>query len=119
VTQKFIDALPLYRLEKILTRHGVRIPRATLCNWVIMASERCSILTKLLRSDVPVYLFHYDPTRSSQVVRDYLGDYHGYAQTDGYPGYDFLDTFKNIHHVGCLAHARRMFVDAAKIVPKK
>lgn len=33
--------------------------------------------------------------------------------------YDFLDTFKHIHHVGCLAHARRMFVDEAKIVPKK
>lgn len=158
VTQKFIDALPLYRLEKILARHGVKIPRATLCNWVIMAAERCLILTRLLRKellsgplinidettvqvhkevgrknscksymwvycggppDAPVYLFHYEPTRSSQVVRDYLEDYHGYVQTDGYPGYDFLDTFKHIHHVGCLAHARRMFVDAAKIVPKK
>ena len=157
VTQKFIDALPLYRLEKILARNGVKIPRATLCNWVNMASEQCFHLIELLKKellsgplinidettiqvhkeigrkntsksymwvycggppDAPVYLFHYDPSRGSQVVRDYLGNYRGYVQTDGYKGYDFLDTFKNIHHVGCLAHARRMFFDAAKIVPK-
>lgn len=158
VTQKFADALPLYRQEKILARHGVHIPRATLCNWAITASECSFPLTEFLKGDLlsgplinidettlqvhkeqgrkntsksymwvfrggppdtPVYLFHYDPTRGSKVVKDYLGDYRGYIQTDGYPGYDFLDTIKTIHHVGCFAHARRMFTDAAKIVPKK
>lgn len=158
VIMKFADALPLYRQEKILARHGVHIPRATLCNWVIMASECCDPLIRLLKRELssgplinidettvqvhneigrkntgnsymwtfcggppetPVYLFHYDPTRRSQVAKNYLGDYRGYVQTDGYPGYDFLDRFKHIHHVGCLAHARRMFVDAAKAVPKK
>lgn len=157
-TQKFVDAIPFYRLEKILVRHGVIIPRATLCNWAIMAAESCSVLIKLLRKELisgplinvdetvlqvhkeagrkntsqsymwlfcggppnaPVYLFHYDPHRSSRVVKDYLNDYHGYVQTDGYVGYDFLDTIKPIHHVGCFAHARRMFVDAARIVPRK
>ncbi len=31
---KFADHLPLYRLEDILTRHGVYLARSTLCDWV-------------------------------------------------------------------------------------
>ena len=32
--QKFLDHLPLYRIEKISTRHGVPIARSTLAQWV-------------------------------------------------------------------------------------
>jgi transposase len=34
VVSKFADHLPLYRLEDILTRHGVHLSRSTLCDWV-------------------------------------------------------------------------------------
>jgi transposase len=34
VVSKFADHLPLYRLEDILTRHGVYLSRSTLCDWV-------------------------------------------------------------------------------------
>jgi transposase len=34
VVSKFADHLPLYRLEDILTRHGVFLSRSTLCDWV-------------------------------------------------------------------------------------
>ena len=34
VVSKFADHLPLYRLEDILTRHGVFLARSTLCDWV-------------------------------------------------------------------------------------
>lgn len=30
---KFVDALPFYRQEKQFSRIGVKIPRATMCNW--------------------------------------------------------------------------------------
>jgi transposase len=32
--QKYLDHLPLYRIEKISERHGVRITRSTLAQWV-------------------------------------------------------------------------------------
>jgi transposase len=31
---KFSDHLPLYRFEDISTRHGLHLPRSTLCDWV-------------------------------------------------------------------------------------
>ena len=34
VTQKFLDHLPLYRIEQIGDRHGVPIPRSTSAEWV-------------------------------------------------------------------------------------
>src|SRR5262249_34856021 len=34
VVSKFADHLLLYRLEDILTRHGVYLSRSTLCDWV-------------------------------------------------------------------------------------
>ena len=34
IVSKFADHLPLYRLEDILTRHGVYLSRSTLCDWV-------------------------------------------------------------------------------------
>jgi transposase len=34
IASKFGDHLPLYRLEDILTRHGVYLARSTLCDWV-------------------------------------------------------------------------------------
>ena len=62
----------------------------------------------------PVVLFRYDPTRSGQVALDILGDYQGYVQSDGYAGYDWsLETLPGVVHVGCMAHVRRKFVDAA------
>ena len=39
ITFKFCDHLPLYRLEQIfLTRHGVSIPRQTMCRWMALAA---------------------------------------------------------------------------------
>ncbi len=36
---KFSDHLPLYRLEDILFRQGVHLPRSTLCRWVIESAK--------------------------------------------------------------------------------
>jgi len=45
----------------------------------------------------------------------FLGDYHGYVQTDGYAGYNFLDLNEAIIHLACWAHARRKFVEVARL----
>ena len=65
--------------------------------------------------EAPVILYHYAPSRGTEVAIEMLGDYEGFVQTDGYEVYDrACDGAKNVVHVGCFAHARRMFHDAHK-----
>jgi transposase len=65
--------------------------------------------------DKPVVVYCYDESRSGRVASGILGDYHGYVQTDGYSGYDFLDIREGITHVGCWTHVRRKFFDVLKV----
>jgi transposase len=69
--------------------------------------------------DKPLLSYQYHPTRSGKEIMEYLKGYKGYVQTDGYGGYDFLDTIADINHVGCWAHARRNFVDVVKASGKR
>ena len=64
--------------------------------------------------DKPALIYHYAPSRSSQVAAALLLDYKDVVQTDGYAGYDFLNVKKDIFHAGCWAHARRKFTEAGK-----
>ena len=52
IVSKLGDHLPLYRLEDILTRHGVYIPRSTMCDWVKFAAELFRPLYQLQRQRV-------------------------------------------------------------------
>ena len=63
--------------------------------------------------------YHYSPSRSGDIVRTFLGDFKGHIQTDGYMGYNFLDTKEGIIHSGCWAHVRRKFNDVIKAAGKK
>ncbi len=62
----------------------------------------------------PVVEFLYAQTRGATVAREYLREYTGRVQTDGYSGYDFLDERDNIVHDGCWAHVRRKFTEVIK-----
>lgn len=64
--------------------------------------------------DKPIILFQYHPTRSGDVASKFLNGYQGIVQTDGYAGYNFLDTIIGIIHVACWIHARRKFTDVLK-----
>ncbi len=64
--------------------------------------------------DSPVVMYQYQPSRSGDVAELFLDDYEGVVQTDGYAGYNFLDSEDAILHVGCWAHARRKFYEAKK-----
>ncbi len=46
---KYCDALPLYRLEKILKRYGGSISRTTMANWIIRLDDVFKPLINLLR----------------------------------------------------------------------
>jgi len=71
------------------------------------------------RAQKPIVIFEYHPGRSGQIARDFLGDYKGWVQTDGYSGYNWIDVTPGMKHIGCMAHGRRKFTDAQKAVGKK
>lgn len=69
--------------------------------------------------DTPITLYSYDPSRSSAIAQNLLEGFRGIVQTDGYEGYSFLDSKDSpCIHAGCLAHARRKFVDVIKCAGK-
>ncbi len=69
--------------------------------------------------DKQAVIFQYHSGRSGQVARDFLGRYKGWVQTDGFSGYDWIDATSGMKHIGCTAHSRRKFHEAASIVGKK
>lgn len=52
ITSKYVDHLPLYRMEKILARHGAEISRKTLCDWVAECAEALTPLYEHLRTQI-------------------------------------------------------------------
>jgi transposase len=58
-------------------------------------------------------IFQYHPTRSGDVPKEFLGQYKGCVQTDGYAGYDFIDGL-GMTHIGCCAHVRRKFFEVTQ-----
>jgi len=64
LTTKYADGIPLYRFERMLSRHGVDIPRQTLARWVIQSGEQLQPLLNLMRDKLFEYpVLHCDETR--------------------------------------------------------
>jgi transposase len=86
------------------------------CYMWLYATRADSPDGNIVDANIPnVVRFDYHNSRSASCATDYLGDYQGYLQVDGYAGY---------HHtqatlVGCIAHARRKFTDAKTAQGKK
>jgi transposase len=74
--------------------------------WVYRSAEDCP---------EPVVLFDYQPGRGQEYPRAFLSGYEGQLMTDGYAAWR---TLEGPTHFGCLAHARRAFVDALKGMKK-
>ncbi len=69
--------------------------------------------------DKPVVLFDYEPTRSQSVPTRLLEGFAGHLQCDGYGGYNAVGRSPGVRLVGCWAHARRKFDEAARAQGKK
>jgi transposase len=67
------------------------------------------------KPDKKIILFDYQETRQAQWPKELLKDFKGYLQTDGYKGYDWVDSKPDIIHLGCMAHARRPFAQLVKL----
>lgn len=94
VVAKFGDHLPLYRQEDFFTRHGLHIPRSTLCDWVQAAAELLRPLYQrqkelvlqspvLWTDDTPVTVLSAEP-EGSRTGRfwTYIADEHPYSVYD-------------------------------------
>jgi hypothetical protein len=62
-------------------------------------------------------VFDFRMGRDGDGPKQFLGDFNGLLQTDGYKGYNHVGGPKMVHAC-CLAHARRKYVDAVKINAK-
>lgn len=49
---KYVDALPLYRLEQIFKRADIDIPRNTMASWMIALSEKLQPVYNLMEEDL-------------------------------------------------------------------
>ena len=74
--------------------------------WVFMANMH----------NKPIVVFEYHSSRCAKAAEDFLKDFAGYLQTDGYSGYTQLKKDNVIVGLGCLAHARRKFFEITKAV---
>ena len=50
LVQKYANHLPLYRQEEIFAREGLRLPRQTMCDWVLAGSEALQPIADCLLS---------------------------------------------------------------------
>lgn len=87
ITSKYDDHLPLYRLERIFERHGLKLPRSSTCDWMARCAELLLSLYLLMKIDVlrsrvintddttlPVQDDTRDKTRQGRLWT-YLGDF--------------------------------------------
>ena len=65
------------------------------------------------------FVYQYHPTRSHQIPFDFFADFKGWLHADCYKAYVTLGQLEHIKHVACWAHARRYFVDVAKVSKKE
>lgn len=66
----------------------------------------------------PVILYRYHPSREARIPLEYLSGFRGHLQTDGYDGYELVGSQPDVIHVGCFAHCRRKFDEAAHAAGK-
>ena len=66
-------------------------------------------------ADHPLILYDWQKSRATSCAQNFLKGWSGYLHTDGYEAYHKLE---GVTVVGCMAHVRRKFNDAYKIMPK-
>ena len=52
IVSKYGDHCPLYRMEDIFSRHGVKISRSTMCDWMAQSAELLKPLYELMKRRV-------------------------------------------------------------------
>ena len=106
ITMKFGDHLPLYRIQEILERDGIKISRQTLSCWVLRIGENFIALYEAMKKQIlnhPVIFVDESPVNllckgKKKVHRSYMWVYVGGKGVD--PPYHFFEFCFNrgYHH---------------------
>ncbi|NPU95541.1 MAG: transposase [Gammaproteobacteria bacterium] len=77
IVSKYVDHIPLNRLEQILKRHGIILPRSTQCDWLMACATLLKPLVASMRSDLlkSLQIFTDDtilPLQNDQASRNSL-----------------------------------------------
>lgn len=69
----------------------------------------------------PIFVYEYQPGRSREMPKEFLGDYKGYLVTDGYQVYHSISKERpdELIVAGCWAHCKRRFSEIYKNEDKK
>ena len=69
----------------------------------------------------PIFVYEYQPGRSQEMPKKFLGDYKGYLVTDGYQVYHSISKERpnELIVAGCWAHTKRRFAEIFKNEDKK
>ena len=107
---KVLEPIYNYMKEDLLKRDYIHADETTLKvindNGKDSKSKKYMWLYMSQTEHKPIILYDYQSTRSSSCPKNFLKDYKGYLQTDGYSGYNSVSEAKRIY---CLAHIRRKF----------
>jgi transposase len=123
VVSKFGLGVPHYRLERDVADQGVPLDRGTMSRYMeqtgntLGATRKGHFFTAVV--DCDAVLFAYVESHSSDSVKALFDGFRGYLQADASNVYDVLergrpsDSEEGVTLVGCFAHLRRYFFEAA------
>jgi transposase len=77
VVSKYVDHLPLHRLEGIFARHGVTLSRTTLCGWVAAVADALAPIGAQLRREITAADYLQTDDTPVTVLDDGIGSFKG------------------------------------------
>lgn len=89
-------------------------------NEVNRRAEQMSYIWCMARGGLfPIVIYKYYNNRGKKAAADFLQGCHGIVVTDAYKVYEILSNINMFILAGCMAHCRRKFFDAYKILKKE
>jgi transposase/uncharacterized coiled-coil protein SlyX len=77
VVSKYLDHLPLHRLEGIFAREGIDLPRSTLCGWVADVAAALTPIGEQLRREITAATYLQTDDTSITILGDDGGSFTG------------------------------------------
>jgi transposase len=77
VVSKYVDHLPLHRLEGIFAREGVDLPRSTLCDWVAAVATALTPVGEQLRREITAADYLQTDDTTITILGDTGGSFKG------------------------------------------
>lgn len=109
-----------YLHQQLLKQPAIQADETTL-NVISEDKIKCYMWVYCSGTDSPsknevknIVLYDYQSSRAGRCAVNYLKGFNGILQADGYAGYEQVDATL----IGCLAHARRKFIDVQTTQPK-